>query len=75
MKIHNYDTTLEELKNCPFCGSKPIAYLIGNEYTKTRKIVIKCPECRVQITNGAMRKSTEWLEEISIEQWNKRVNN
>ena len=37
MKINNYDTELEELLDCPFCGARPIAYLQGNEHTKKKK--------------------------------------
>jgi len=73
MKIHNYDTELAELLPCPFCGGKPIAYLQGNERTVKRFITIKCTRCRVQRTDGAIRQSTEWLKNISIEQWNNRV--
>ena len=73
MKINNYDTELSELLDCPFCGTKPIAYLQGNEYTKKRFITIKCPKCLVQRKVGAISQPTEWLEGKSIQLWNNRV--
>ena len=76
MKIHNYDTQLDELLDCPFCGGRPIAYLCGNEHffklQKKISITIKCPKCNVQRTVGAIHQSIEWLESKSIELWNKR---
>lgn len=73
MEIHNYDTNLDELSLCPFCGGKPIAHLIGNEYTKKRVIVIKCKECGVERRTAALRQTTSWLEETAIQLWNTRV--
>lgn len=73
MKIHNYDTELPELLDCPFCGKKPVAYLKGNEYSKTRSITIKCPNCLIKRTTGAIRQPTEWLESKAIELWNNRI--
>lgn len=72
MKVHNYDTELPELLECPFCGGKPVAHLIGNDYTKKRSITIKCPKCLVEKTTGAIIQSTEWLEEKAIQLWNNR---
>ena len=76
MKIYNYDIHLDELLDCPFCGSRPIAYLKGNAYlnAKNKKvsITIECPECKVQRTVAVLRKSLEWLENKSIELWNTR---
>lgn len=72
MKIHNYDTELEELKNYPFCGGRPIAHLIGNQYKKKITIVIKCKKCRIERRDSTLRHSTEWLEEIAIRNWNQR---
>ena len=73
MKIQNYDTELEELKDCPFCGKRPIAYLQGNDHAPKRKIVVKCPNCLIQRTTGAITQPTEWLEAKAIELWNGRV--
>ena len=77
MKIHNYDTELPELIDCPFCGGRPVAFLRGNTYLnkmgKKVSITIKCPKCRIQRTDAAFMNSLEWLEEIAIKHWNNRV--
>lgn len=73
MKIHNYGAELKELADCPFCGGRPVAHLIGNEHSKIRKIEIKCPDCMAKRTVCAMRQTTEWLEEKAIGLWNKRA--
>lgn len=72
MKIHNYDTILPELVECPFCGSIPVAFLKGNEYCKKISITIKCKECLIQREVGAIHTSIESLEEKCIELWNTR---
>jgi len=74
MKINNYDTELQELLDCPFCGGRPIAYLQGNEYSKKRTITIKCEKCLVRRTTGAISQPNEWLEEKAIQLWNSRTN-
>jgi hypothetical protein len=63
---------MSELKLCPFCGSKPEIIRTGNEHTKSRKLTIRCPKCRIERTNGAIRQGFDWLENISVEQWNAR---
>lgn len=63
---------MSELLPCPMCGAEPDAIEVGNDHTKKRSLTIKCPKCRVQITNSAMRFSMEWLHEISANQWNCR---
>jgi len=72
-KIHNYDTTLEELLDCPFCGSEPVAFLQGNEHTMRIKITVKCPRCLVQRTTGSIHGEIEWLEGKAIALWNNRT--
>lgn len=73
MKYTSWCGTKEiELLECPFCGSDPVAIHIGNNHTKIRKIVIKCPECRCQRKDAALRNGFEWLEKISADSWNKR---
>ena len=78
MRIHNYDTYLDELLDCPFCGERPVAFLQGNEYLnkmgKKVSITIKCPNCRIQRTDAVLKQSIEWLEETAISNWNKRTN-
>lgn len=63
---------MKELLPCPFCGTNPIVETIGNDYTKSRKITIKCPSCRIQRTDAALRHGFEWLEEVAADQWNSR---
>lgn len=67
------DSTDKKFKNCPFCGMEPEILQIGNSSTKTRKIVVRCAECRVEMTLGAIRESHEWLLDISLERWNRRI--
>ena len=45
----------------------------GNQYTKDIKITIACASCRAERTDGTMRHSLEWLEDIVAENWNRRV--
>lgn len=77
MKIHNHDTELDELLDCPFCGSRPVAFLRGNEYLnrmgKKVSITIKCPSCRIERTDAVLKNSIEWLEEVAIKNWNTRL--
>jgi len=63
----------KELKACPFCGGEPQLKVIGNDYTKKRSVLIRCPKCRIQVTNSALRNSMEWLIDISIKEWNTRT--
>lgn len=62
-----------DLKLCPFCGSIPDIIREGNQHTRKRRVVIRCPTCRVERANAAIQSSMEWLETISIEQWNRRT--
>jgi formate dehydrogenase maturation protein FdhE len=64
---------MTELKTCPFCGSKPTLSRVGNDCTKDRKVIIRCPHCRVQRTHGAIRFDMNWLEDEAIKDWNRRV--
>lgn len=72
MKIHNYDTSLDELLDCPFCGGRPIAFLQGNEHTKTRAITVKCTSCPVSMKQRT-RYGVVWLEDLMIDRWNRRI--
>ena len=49
VEINNYDTENPLLKSCPFCGDTPNWHLIGNDNTHSRTIVIKCPQCGVEM--------------------------
>lgn len=76
MRINNYDTQLDELLDCPFCGERPVSFLRGNQHlNKMRRkvsITIKCPNCRIQRTDAVISHSIEWLEETAIRNWNVR---
>lgn len=75
MKVKNYPQTNDSLLQCPFCGGTPEWHLIGNSYTRSQKIVIRCPKCRIQRTDGILNNhgcSIEWLEEVAVKNWNQR---
>jgi hypothetical protein len=64
---------IHELKECPFCGAYPMLSEIGNEHTHKKTIKIKCPVCRVQMVNSAIRYDFDWLKCASIDKWNRRA--
>jgi len=59
--------------SCPCCGGEPKLTFIGNPYTKSRKVTIKCKKCRLQRTDATMRHDAEWIAKHAINDWNKRV--
>lgn len=63
----------DQLLPCPFCGSIPELHFIGNDYTKSRKVEIKCKGCRATMINATIRNDAEWIAKISIDNWNKRI--
>jgi len=63
----------ETLKLCPFCGSEPEVLMIGNDYTKNRKVIIRCNGCRIERIDAAIRQNHGWLRGKAIKHWNKRV--
>jgi len=67
----------DELLPCPFCGSDPKLTFIGNDYTKSRKVEIKCKNinCRIKTTTAGIRADHEQVALWSIEIWNKRQTN
>ena len=75
-EIHNYDTELDELLDCPFCGGRPVAFLRGNEHLnksgKKVSVTIRCPNCRIERTDAVLKNSIEWLKEVAIKNWNNR---
>lgn len=62
----------ERLMTCPFCGTQPEVKYAGNDWSKSRKITVKCPECRCQRTDAAIRHGFEWLEGVAEKNWNQR---
>lgn len=63
---------MAELKPCPFCGAIPVLQEIGNDFTKRRKVIVKCPRCRIQRTDAALAHSMFWLRQVATENWNMR---
>lgn len=63
-----------DLKDCPFCGSKPVMKHIGNDHTKSRAVEVKCSnvECRIARTDKAFRHDHAWLTNVATEGWNRR---
>ena len=64
---------MADLLPCPFCGCAPKIEQRGNDLTTTRRITIKCPSCRIQRTDAALRNNMEWLESVAIAHWNRRT--
>jgi Lar family restriction alleviation protein len=67
------DFLADVMLSCPFCGGEPQLTFIGNDYSKKRKVEIKCKGCRVTMVNAGIRSGSEQLAKWSIEAWNKRV--
>ena len=63
----------EKLLPCPFCGVVPIITFIGNNYTKSRRVTIKCKGCRAERTDAAIFQDHVWVAMVAIDHWNKRV--
>ena len=59
--------------NCPCCDTEPDIIRIGNEHTKTIKIKVKCPKCRLEQIDASIYHGFQWLEEVSQKKWNRRV--
>ena len=70
---HNYDSAEHDLKNCPFCGCIPVWHLKGNEYTRSRTVVIRCPGCGVEMKMSGRISGVQLLAQHITEKWNKRV--
>lgn len=76
MRVSHIDQEFKDLKPCPFCGSKPIWWLKGNEFTKSQIITVKCPKCRIQREDGIINghgHDINWLEDVAIKNWNMRT--
>lgn len=71
-----YEIHAEQLLPCPFCGEVPELEFIGNYApSQSRKVIIKCSnnDCRCTMTNATKRNTFEWVTNVSIKAWNKRV--
>lgn len=77
MKIYPYSTSPVELKRCPLCGSRADWYLVGSKFTRAQKIVVKCPNCKLNrsdaIVNGNLAgHDIDWLMKTALSRWNER---
>lgn len=63
-----------ELLPCPFCGAAPEIRRQGNAHTKSRRVVIRCPGCRVERADAAIRNDMDWVERVAVGHWNERPN-
>jgi hypothetical protein len=61
------------LMPCPFCGGEATLRPQGNAYTKSRKITVKCKDCRVKLTHAAIHYGFDWLAEKIERDWNRRA--
>lgn len=71
--IHNYDTTSEELKPCPFCGGTPVWHIRGALFEGKRTLIVRCQKCGTEQVTGAIRFSTVWLMQTAKDKWNSRI--
>ncbi len=60
---------------CPFCGSEADLLFYGNEYSKSRRVEIKCSnkECRVSVVSAGIRSDSRQVAVWALSIWNKRV--
>lgn len=60
---------------CPFCGNPPLVIYKGNDHTAKKSVTVKCPKCRVERTDAALRGRENhwlWLRETALKNWNAR---
>ena len=74
LEIHNYDTVNPHLKKCPFCGAVPVWHLRGNDNTPGRTVVIKCPNCGVEMKMSGRAFGVQLIATRLVEKWNWRTN-
>lgn len=66
---------MDELKPCPFCGNKDIAWTITTSYAD-----IRCRKCKAAIVRGlamgkfdCLKDSEEALKPVVVKAWNTRA--
>jgi len=57
-----------KLNPCPFCGGVAEMSQSGRN-----SLTVKCKDCKVTRKQSFLHKDWEWLENIQVEWWNKRV--
>ena len=74
---HNGNVFLADVMlPCPFCGADGELYFIGNNASpKDRKAVAICTnkDCRCEMVNATLRHNTEWVANVTLSAWNRRV--
>ena len=72
---------MNDLKPCPFCGSKveleknPLWYGNGRGYKNCYEFVIRCKKCGCRVDqpkNDSVYRSEEKAKKNAIEAWNRR---
>lgn len=63
----------DKLKPCPLCCGVSFIRRIGNDMTKSRRAVVKCGSCGLELRVGAIRNSLDWCETVATERWNTRT--
>lgn len=66
MKKPEFDN--EELKDCPFCGSKPEVKQVGGS-----SVVVICPKCKCQTEPLNASGSILTARVLAVDIWNSRV--
>lgn len=73
LEIHNYDTVNPHLKKCPFCGTAPIWHFKGNDVTPSRTVIIKCPNCGVEMQMSGRILGVQQIATRIMKKWNNRT--
>ena len=71
-----YRDTMLLVRDCPFCGSEAKFRNIGNRLSKKRVVEISCSGvCSITMKTAAIHRDMDWLEDVSVANWNKRFKN
>lgn len=64
----------DPMSPCPMCGANPRIWFIGNDYSKQRKVKIKCKntKCQVSISHRGLYTPSETLLMLVVSAWNRR---
>ena len=75
--VDNRKRANSELKPCPYCGGTAQWWIKGDANPlasgSKRLITVQCSKCGAEQRTGALRFSTEWLQNKAIEKWNLRT--
>ena len=59
--------SVEELKDCPFCGGKAVLVRVKN-----KTLWIRCSKCLIGLQQSVVIKTIDWLRMELVKDWNKR---